>query len=187
MTTTLPSPARSDASLVQAARSGDHQAFGELVCRYSQGVIHVVYRMCGDPDLAEEAAQEAFIRAWQYLPTYKPALSFRSWVYRIALNAALDDLRRQRPQTDVEDVELPAQQGNPEQIVEQQQRSAQVQRALQALPSESRAALVLREYEGLSYREIAEVLNIPLGTVMSRLNYARTQLRQALAPYLEVL
>lgn len=187
MSSPLPSPARSDANLVQAACRGDHQAFGELACRYSQGVINIVYRICGDPDLAEDAAQEAFIRAWQNLPTYKQALSFRNWVYRIAINVALDELRRRRPQIAIESVELTARQSGPEQIVEQQERSAQVQQALQSLPSQCRAALALREYENLSYREIAEVLNIPLGTVMSRLNYARTQLRRALAPYLEVL
>ena len=84
---------------IARAQRGDGQAFGELVEQHRQGVLNVVYRMCGDPQLAEEAAQEAFLRAWQNLGRYNPRFAFRSWVYRIALNAAVDVLRRERPTT----------------------------------------------------------------------------------------
>jgi RNA polymerase sigma-70 factor (ECF subfamily) len=142
--------------------------------------------MCGDTNLAEDAAQEAFIRAWQNLPNYRPRSPFRNWVYRIATNIALDFLRRERETVDVEALSLASSEEGPEAVVERGERGEQVRQAVLSLPSASRAVLVLREYEGLSYREIADTLGIPIGTVMSRLNYARNRLRKSLAPYLEV-
>ena len=87
-------PAENELDLITQAQQGDRRAFGELVRRHREGVINVVYRMCGDANLAEDAAQEAFIRAWQHLHNYRPRSPFRNWVYRIALNVAIDDLRR---------------------------------------------------------------------------------------------
>ena len=173
--------------LIALARQGDRRAFGELVRRHRAGVINVVYRMCGDANLAEDAAQEAFIRAWQRLHSYRPRSPFRNWVYRIATNAALDVLRRERETVDIDGLPLAASDEGPEANVEGEERSERVRQAVLALPPASRAVLVLREYEGLSYQEIAGTLNIPMGTVMSRLNYARDRLRKSLAPYLEVL
>ena len=173
--------------LIAKAQRGDRQAFGKLVLQHRQGVINVVYRLCGDANLAEDAAQEAFVRAWQHLPNYRPRAPFRSWVYRIAINAARDTLRRQRETVDIDDLPLPDPKAGPEAIVEQEERSSQVQQAVLALPPASREVLVLREYEGLSYREIADTLNIPIGTVMSRLSYARNRLRELLRPTLEAL
>jgi RNA polymerase sigma-70 factor (ECF subfamily) len=150
-------------------------------------VVNVVYRMCGDTNLAEDAAQEAFIRAWQHLPNYRPRSPFRNWLYRIATNVARDVLRRERETVDVDALPLVAPGAGPEETVEGAERGARVRQAVLALPTASRTVLVLREYEGLSYREIADTLNIPIGTVMSRLNYARKRLRESLAPYLEAL
>ena len=146
----------------------------------------VVYRLCGDVHLAEDAAQEAFVRAWQHLPSYQPRSPFRNWVYRIAINAALDALRavRQEQESVDEDAAASADE-RPEALVERAEQADAVRGAVLGLPPASRAVLVLREYEGLSYREIADTLDIPVGTVMSRLNYARGRLRQALAPWLE--
>jgi len=143
--------------------------------------------MCGDANLAEDAAQEAFIRAWQHLPNYRPRSPFRNWLYRIATNAATDLIRRERETVDVDTLSLASSDEGPEAMVERGERREHVRQAVLALPPASRAVLVLREYEGLSYREIADTLSIPIGTVMSRLNYARNRLRQSLAPYLEVL
>lgn len=175
-----------DQDLIAAALHGDRQAYGEIVCRYRDGVVNVVYRMCGDPELAEEATQEAFIRAWQHLYSYKSQFSFRSWVYRIAINVALDALRRQPETTVIDNIDLQSPADGPEETLEGQERIDQVRRAVSVLPSASRAVIILREYEGLSYQEISLALDIPIGTVMSRLNYGRQQLRQALAGYLEV-
>jgi len=173
--------------LITQAQQGDRRAFGQLVRRHREGVINVVYRMCGDANLAEDAAQEAFIRAWQHLPSYRPRSPFRNWVYRIATNVALDALRRERETVDIESLPLATSNERPQSTVEREERGERVRQAVLALPPASRAVLVLREYEGLSYREIADTLNIPMGTVMSRLNYARNRLRESLAPYVEVL
>jgi RNA polymerase sigma-70 factor (ECF subfamily) len=150
-------------------------------------VINVVYRMCGDANLAEDAAQEAFIRAWKHIARYQPRSAFRNWVYRIATNAAVDVLRRERETVDVDELPLPTPGEGPEASLVKTERGERVRQAVLALPEASRTVLVLREYEGLSYKEIAGTLGIPIGTVMSRLNYARNRLRESLAPYLEVL
>lgn len=179
--------AQSERDLITQAQGGDRGAFGELVRRHREGVVNVVYRMCGDAHLAEDAAQEAFVRAWQRLHAYRPRSPFRNWVYRIAVNAALDVLRRQRETLDVDTLPLATPNQGPEAALESKERSEQVRQAVLALPPASRGVLVLREYEELSYREIADTLNVPIGTVMSRLSYARKRLREMLAPYLEVL
>jgi len=175
----------SEQDLIALAQRGNRQAFGDLVRLHRSGVVNVVFRMCGDEALAEDAAQEAFIRAWTKLADYQPRAPFRSWLYRIATNAALDSLRRQRPTVDVDDLPLSAPGTGVEAAVSQRERAEQVQEAVLALPPASRAVLVLREYEGMSYKEISHVLEIPLGTVMSRLNYARSALRDRLADMME--
>jgi RNA polymerase sigma-70 factor, ECF subfamily len=171
--------------LVCQAQNGDRDAFGDLVCLYRLPVIQVVYRMCGDARLAEDAAQKAFIQAWLHLPGFRPHSSFRNWLYRIAVNAALDVLRREKPGLDIEQVDLPAQSEQMENRLEQGERLQTVRRAVLELPEASRAVLILREYEGFTYQEIAETLEIPLGTVMSRLNYARKCLLERLRMELE--
>jgi RNA polymerase sigma-70 factor (ECF subfamily) len=178
-------PAETELELITRAQQGDRRAFSELVRRHREGVINVVYRMCGDVNLAEDAAQEAFIRAWQRLPSYRPRSPFRNWVYRIATNAAVDALRRERETVDIDALSLSNSVEGPETALVGEERGERIRQAVLALPPASRAVLVLREYEDLSYREIANTLGIPIGTVMSRLNYARNRLREALAPYLE--
>ena len=174
-----------ESSLITQAQQGDRDAFAELVYRHRAGAINVVYRMCGDGNLAEDAAQVAFIRAWQNLPKFQPRAAFRSWLYRIAINAARDMLRREKPGVDIDDLSLASPANKVEAHVEQRERARRVRQAVLSLPEASRAALVLREYEGLSYQEIAETLDISTGTVMSRLNYARCRLAEMLNPMLE--
>ena len=176
-------------TLIEAAQRGDERAYGELVCRHWDGLVRVVYRMSGDPALAEDAAQDAFLRAWQRLDTYKPQHAFRAWVYRIAVNAALDTLRARRPAGSLDDLEegsLPdSPNGNPETLISRREQAERVQRAVMDLPAPSRAVLVLREWGQLSYAEIADALSIPIGTVMSRLSAARAGLRRSLAGMME--
>jgi len=179
-------PASNDHDLVIRAQRGDRNAYSELVRLHRAGVINVVYRMCGDSQVAEDVAQEAFIRAWQNLNGYKPKSAFRNWLYRIASNAAIDVLRKQKNGLDIDEIQIRSYALGPEGRFEKNERAARVQQAVRALPDASRAVLVLREYEGLSYREISETLGIPLGTVMSRLNYARNLLRESLAPLMEI-
>jgi RNA polymerase sigma-70 factor (ECF subfamily) len=175
--------AQSEDRLIELARSGDREAYGALVNRHYAGIIQVVYRMCGERQIAEDAAQEAFIRAWLKLATFRPEASFRNWLYQIALHAALDVLRRAKSQVtlDAEEPTLLADPAlGPEAVVLARERAERVQTAIQSLPEAARAVLVLREYSGLSYQEISDVLDIPTGTVMSRLNYAREKLRKIL-------
>ena len=176
----------SETELIVDAQGGDRNAFSELVRAHAQGVLNVIYRLCGDAQLAEDAAQETFIRAWQNLSSYRPQTSLRNWLYRIAVNAATDMLRKERrilPDA-IEDLHLTDGQAGLETIVSQQERTRLVQNAILSLPDASRAVLVLREYEGLSYQEISATLDIPVGTVMSRLNYARNLLKAKLEPHL---
>lgn len=171
--------------LIVRAQQGDRQAFGELVRIHREGVVNVVYRLCGDANVAEDAAQEAFIRAWQHLPGYQPRSPFRNWLYRIATNAALDSLRTEKATVDVDELSLASSVEGPEASLEHTERAENVRRAVLALPPASRTVLVLREYEGLTYQEIADTLDIPMGTVMSRLSYARKLMLESLVSYME--
>jgi RNA polymerase sigma-70 factor (ECF subfamily) len=168
--------------LVLRAQGGDRSAFNDLVTLHASGVIKVIYRMCSDTQLAEDAAQETFLRAWSHLNTFRPEMSLRNWLYRIGLNVATDMLRKENhiDPADLEDFHLPDPQLGPEGAYLQDERIALVQAAVASLPEASRVVLVLKEYGELSYREIAESLYIPLGTVMSRLNYARRALKEKL-------
>lgn len=180
--------AETETALIEQAQTGDRNAYGELVRRHHPGVVNVVYRLCGDPELAQDAAQEAFIQAWRHLPGFQPGTSLRNWLYRIAVNAALDVIRRSKKvDTDFENLVLPDPQIGPEAAFLQKERAVAVQQAILSLPEASRAVLVLREYGELSYQEIALALDLPLGTVMSRLNYARQRLKERLAAWLAPL
>lgn len=170
--------------LIQRAQLGDRDAFGSLVSLHRKNVINVVYRMCGETYVAEDAAQTAFIRTWEHLPTYNPQNSFHSWLYRIAINAALDMLRREKPTSNIDELNIRNHQ-HVESQVEKQQMAQQVQQAVLSLPEASRAVLILREYQGMRYQEIADTLEIPIGTVMSRLNYARKCLLEELQELME--
>lgn len=173
-----------EAALIAKAQNGNRNAYGELVRHYQPGVIDVIYRMCGDGELAQDAAQDAFIQAWLHLLSFRPGTSLRNWFYRIAMNAALDVLRRKKKfaDTDFETLVMPDPQAGPEAALLQKERTLAVQQAILSLTEASRSVLVLREYGDLSYHEISATLDIPLGTVMSRLNYARQQLKQILQP-----
>jgi RNA polymerase sigma-70 factor, ECF subfamily len=177
-----PLDAEDETALLEQAQHGDRIAFGELVRHYYPGVVQVVYRLCGDTRLAEDMAQEAFLRGWINLPSFRPQSSLRNWLYRIAVNATLDVLRRRQAET-LEDEQaqmIPDPAMGPETALIEKERVALLQRAMQALPEAARSVLVLREYGELSYQEIATVLDVPVGTVMSRLNYARNRLRELL-------
>ena len=171
-----------ETELVHRAKNGERNAFSELVCIHAQGVRNVIYRMCGDAHVAEDAAQETFIQAWLHLSSYRPQTSLRNWLYRIAVNAALDMLRKEKrilPNA-LEDMQLQDPRLGPEALFSQEERIVLIQKAVLSLPDACRAVLVLREYEGMSYHEIADALDIPMGTVMSRLNYARQLLKERL-------
>ena len=181
--------ALSDDELIARSLRGDtaegaSAAFGTLVLRYRKLVIGVSYRVCGDAALAEDIAQDTFIRVWDKLSSYRPGGNFRAWLVRIATNMTIDALRRQKPVVDITDLPLVARSPEPESAVLTREREAAVRAALMRLPVQSRTVLVLREYQGFSYQEIADALDVPLGTVKSRLSDARRRLKAELAGYM---
>src|SRR5690349_13317294 len=180
--------AASEMELVNQAKNGDRSAFSELVCIHAPGVINLIYRLYGNAQMAEDAAQETFIQAWLHFSSYRPQLSLRNWLYRIAVNAATDMLRKEKRilPNPLENLAMRDPQPGPEARFSQEERITIIQKAVLSLPDACRAVLVLREYEGLSYHEIANTLDIPVGTVMSRLNYARKLLRGKLDQELSV-
>ena len=172
--------------LVSAARDGDMDAFEALVHLYEKRVFALTLRMCGNPEDAAEAAQEAFLAAWQGLAFFRGEASFSTWLYRLTSNACVDLLRKenrhQGPSLDDESVsaEVPDPTPTPEKAVEQQELRRQIEAGLQTLSPEHREVLILREIQQLSYDEIADVLSLDLGTVKSRINRGRRQLREFL-------
>lgn len=171
---------------LRRAQKGDQDAFGHLVEQYQKKVFALTMRMCPTPELAEEAAQEAFLSAWQGLPFFRGDSAFSTWLYRLASNACVDLLRKesrhQGASLDDEtvSVEVPDTAPTPETVAEQKELRAQIEAGLRALPPEYRAVLVLREIQQLSYDEIADVLSLDLGTVKSRISRGRKQLREFL-------
>jgi len=165
---------------IARAQAGDKAAYGQLVEHYQHLIVSVAYHHGLDLAEAEDAGQETFVKAWLALPRYRESAgSLRAWLCRIAINTARDAHRRERPVQELDEHMLDSDHDPADQAEAQAKRWA-VRRALDQLPAASRAALVLREHEGLSYAEIAAALDIPQGTVMSRLNYARNRLRELL-------
>jgi RNA polymerase sigma-70 factor (ECF subfamily) len=173
---------REEAERIKAASQGNLGAFAELVQTHRMRVLRTATGVLGSVDEAEDVAQDVFIKAWEHLPDYDPRGSFASWLYRITVNTALDVLRKRRADISLDDAQLPSSKEDPEGMALRKDERQRVQAAIAALPPAARAALILREYEQLSYKEIADVLDIPIGTVMSRLNYARRALSDSLAP-----
>ena len=177
-------------NLIQAARNGDQAAIGELVQQYQKRVFALAVRMCPTPELAEEAAQEAFLAAWQGLPFFRGDSAFATWLYRLTRNVCIDFLRAQkRRQTvplhlndDEGETELPlpdTAEGPEERAVAGERRRALAQ-AMQALSPEHREILTLRVIEDLPYEQIAQILGVRTGTVKSRLARARISLKNIL-------
>jgi RNA polymerase sigma-70 factor (ECF subfamily) len=167
---------------VRLAQSGDRAAFAQLVRRHQDAAYRFILRMVGSREEALELTQDTFIKAWQALPQWQPQAQFRTWVFRIASNAAMDLLRRRRIVEIVpleEDYDAPAQGAGPEAQLESRQRLSALESALADLPAEQRAAILLREIEGLSYAEIGAALDIHEGTVKSRIARAREALASA--------
>jgi RNA polymerase sigma-70 factor (ECF subfamily) len=162
-----------DEVLLGAARAGDEHAFAELVRRHQARVYRVALRMLGSDADAQDAAQETFVSAWRGLPRFRGDSAAATWLYRIVTNRCLNRLASRRPESGVDADELPGEARDPALLVEQRARLDAISRAVAMLPDEQRAALVLRDYEGLAYEEIADVLRISLGAVKSRIHRAR--------------
>jgi len=173
--------------LVRAAAGGDEDAFAELVRLHENKVYHLALRMCGQPEDAGDVAQEAFLAAWRGLPLFRGEAGFATWLYRLTSNAAIDHLRRTRRQRgdlslDGEETGLEATEAGPgpQEAAEGKELQAAVADSLQKLSDSHRQILVLREFQSMSYEEIAQALELDLGTVKSRISRARGALRKIL-------
>ena len=186
-----------EGALVVAAQQGDTAAFNRLVLQYQDMAYTVAYRIMSDPHAAADAAQEAFISAYQGLPRFRGG-SFKAWLMRIVTNACYDELRRRkrRPQSSLETLysEGPMPSSfpdssleSPDEYVQRQELSHLLQAGIALLPNDQRVVLVLSDVQGFSYQEIAEVVGVPRGTVKSRLHRARTKLRDYLQDREELL
>ena len=180
---------RQEQQWVDAARQGDQSAFEQLVKLYEKRVLALTTRMCKNPADAEEAAQEAFLSAWQGLPFFRGDASFSTWLYRLASNACVDLLRREGrhqaaagPSLNDEEAPLDVADGTPgpQEAAERRELREQIEAGLQALTPDHRQVLILREMHQLSYDEISQVLDVDVGTVKSRINRGRKQLRNFL-------
>ncbi|HSR31486.1 MAG TPA: RNA polymerase sigma factor [Anaerolineae bacterium] len=171
---------------IEQALQGDRTAFGQLVRAYERPVYNLTYRMLGDSAEAEDAAQETFLRAYNKLATYQPERKFVNWLLSIASHHCIDRLRRRgrAPQLSL-DGPLPPQwtvssTPRPDQVVSKNQQREQVREVLETLPPDYRAAVVLRYWYGLSYREIATAMKTTESAIKSRLHRARRMMAQEL-------
>ncbi len=173
-----------DALLVAQAAKGSADAFEYLVKRYRNQVYAMCYHITRNREEAWDLAQEVFVKAHRALGTFRGESGFKSWLLRIAANHAKDFLKRRRLETvafdDARAADAPAGTEAPDRAVELRELGAAIDRALDQLPEKHRTAFILREYEGLSYQEMAEAMECNLGTVMSRLFHARRKLQELL-------
>jgi RNA polymerase sigma-70 factor, ECF subfamily len=186
--------APSDATLVRAAQKGDMTAFEELVARHRDKIYARAFSMLRHEDEAIDLSQEAWVKAWQRLRQFHGESSFVTWTTRIVINLCLDQLRKQKRQR-TESIEqmdeeaggverqMPVVCGNPTEGLEREELRQRIDEALQQLSAEHRTVLVLHEFEGLEYKAIAKVVGCSIGTVMSRLFYARRRMAGLMAKY----
>ena len=195
-----PSPSDTDLMLVERTVAGDQKAYELLVLKYQRRIERLIGRMVRDTDLVEDIAQETFIRAYRALAQFRGEAQFYTWLYRIAVNTAkkaLGDLKRdplvsenalrggdEEDETSAVENELTTAE-TPETVLAAKEIATAVNSAMEALPEELRQAVTLREIEGLSYEEIAEVMNCPIGTVRSRIFRAREAISAKVRPMLE--
>lgn len=174
--------------LIARLQKRDEAAFEELIRQYEKKVYTLCFRMCGNSEDAEEAAQDAFLALWRGIDRFRQESSLSTWIYRLATNACIDTLRRRKKQSgsvSLDDEELFVDavdtSPQPQETVEHREAQKLLQKGLSALPEEYRKVLILREIEGLSYTEIAESASIELGTVKSRISRGRSLLRNFLS------
>jgi RNA polymerase sigma-70 factor (ECF subfamily) len=181
-----------DNRLIDEALAGKTDSFGRLVERYQDRLFHAMTHVAGSVEDAHDIVQDAFTQAFVKLESFRGASAFYTWLYRIAFNVAASRRRRARPtvSTDRQQADRGEQvidpRAAPHERLEQQERAERVHAALASLPDEYRQVMVLREMDDCSYEVIAEILDLPVGTVRSRLHRARTQMRELLKEVLEI-
>ncbi len=192
--------AATDQEVVQRARAGREDAYRELLRRYQRPVFSLIYRMVRDRELAEDLAQETFVKVLNALDTYRPEFKFSSWIFKIANNAAIDHLRRRQLDTlslegapgatspdrvEATALQLSDKGETPLQEMEARELGSAIERAIGRLRPEYQACVILRHIEDRPYEEIAEILDLPLGTVKTYLHRARAELKEILGPLRE--
>lgn len=184
-----------DLELVRRVQKGDKKAFDVLVLKYQQKIINLIMRYVHDPDTAMDVSQEAFVKAYRGLKNFRGDSAFYTWMYRIAINTAKNHLvsrSRRLPDSDIDAQEAEQYGGesalkeydSPEHVTLKDEIHATVIRAIESLPDDLRTAITLREIEGMSYEEIAEAMDCPIGTVRSRIFRAREAVDKELRPLL---
>lgn len=196
----MDSPAPDDRTLAAQAARGSEKAFRQLLRQYERPVFSLIYRMVRDRELAEDLSQEAFIRTFNAIGSYNPGYKFSSWIFKIAHNLTIDHLRRKRIDTisihGSPDAVTPDEQARtsvvlestterPDAYAENIELGGQIEAAIGRLRPEYRAVTLLRHVEGYSYQEIADILELPLGTVKTYIHRARLELKAALGPLLD--
>ena len=183
---------------IERSRGGDLKAFDQLVRRYERSVYNTAYRLSNSHDDASDIAQEAFVRAWNNLKSFRGDSAFSTWLYRIVTNVFLDDRKRKRARPHISlDEELELDESHvtrqyedpnpgPVEMMEGEERKTILAKAIASLPEAQRVMVVMYHTQGLAYEEIAEITNLPMGTVKSRLNRARLALRDRLGPVAEL-
>ena len=185
-----------DQEVVLLARGGQERAYRELVRRYERPIFSLLYRMVRDRELAEDLSQETFVKALNAIESYRPEYKFSSWLFKIANNAAIDHLRRRELDTlslegsphavtpdamEATALQIGDRAENALDIVEAKELGGEIERAIAQLRPEYRACILLRHVDGRAYEEIAEMLDLPLGTVKTYIHRARNELRRLLA------
>jgi len=171
-----------DDALVQKAQKGDLGAFEVLVRAYQRPLFGYLYRMCGNPDEAEEMAQATFVKAWQALSGFGRRAAFKTWLYRIATNLCINRVTRRKPTVELPETLTGPPREEPEAHYRDQRRDELVRAALERLPADQRSALALATYEDMSYKEIARSMGKTVRAVDSLLVRARQNLRRLLEP-----
>ncbi len=185
-----------DLELVRRVQAGDKSAFDVLVLKYQQKVINLVMRYVHDPHIAMDVSQESFIKAYRGLKNFRGDSAFYTWLYRISINTAKNHLvskSRRMPDDDIDAQEAEQYDGGaklrdistPEREALTEEIQITVHKAIDALPDDLKMAITLRELEGLSYEEISETMDCPIGTVRSRIFRARESIESELAPLLD--
>jgi RNA polymerase sigma-70 factor (ECF subfamily) len=176
-----------DDELIDEALAGRSAAFGQLVLKYQDRLFTALAHVIGCVEDARDAAQDAFVQAFVKLETFQHNSTFYTWLYRIAFNAAVSRSRKKRPHESLDgrrealgQEPVDHRHGGPNDGLERCERAAQVRHALDGLPHDYRAVIVLREIDGCDYEQISEILDVPVGTVRSRLHRARMQLKDQL-------
>jgi RNA polymerase sigma-70 factor (ECF subfamily) len=172
-----------DLELIRRSQAGDTEAFGELVTKYRAKILAMLYGMVRDENDAWDLAQEGFLQAWRSIHRFEGRSSFYTWLYRLTVNLAIESLRRKGRREEVElDDAIPCFLPSPRANYQRNEIRQHINAALAQLSPEHRAVIVLKEIEDLQYQEIAEILNLSIGTVMSRLFYGRKKLQSMLRP-----